>query len=314
MQKDFFDGLYHQVQRINLRSCDVKRLIALSHLYNNVNSLVSVMPCLGREYRGHRGIAKRAKAIAGILVAKMEEEMSVEEELQCLEVLIDYSNRYMDPEWEDQVLKRAGLLLEKYLPTPGQEADFCQLICDCYYMVQEKALADRAKEIIAQWCMQQTVTGEWPGIDPVTAMKRISVIDAYQTSTWDHNFDSFQQKGIDCYLSDLPMHEAGLSEEQAHIYIQKAVLLLFVANPRTEKKRIEHIGTILEQYLKESGALSFKNNAPDGKNKVILSGKNIPELALNCLSVLAACLLEQLGWECEERMTSLQFRLENSEI
>gem|GEM_PF-5038793 len=315
MQKEFFDGLYHKIRHIKIRSCDVTGLIALLHLYNNVNSLVSVIPCLGQEYGGHRIIAKRTKTIAGTMVAKMEAEMSVKEEIQCLEALIDYSSRYIDYTWIDQVLERARLLLEKYIPTPGQEADFCQLICDCYYMVQEKELAERAKKIIVQWCLQQTNAGEWPGIDPVTAIKRLFVIDAYQTFTWDLDFDTFRQKGIDCYRNDLPMNGAGLSEEQVDIYFHKAVLLLFINNPRTERKRIEHLGTVLEQYLKESGPHSFKCiNDPNKKNKKKLNGKDFSAVTLNCLSILAACLLEQLGWECEERMTSLQFRLESSGI
>jgi hypothetical protein len=314
MQKEFFDGLYHQVQRIRIRSCDVKQLIVLSHLYNNVNSLVSVIPSLGRDYGGRRGIAKRAKAIAGTLAAKMKEEMSVEEEMQCLETLIDYSNRYMDREWEDQVLERARLLLEKYIPTSGQEAGFCKLICDCYYMIQEKELADRAKEMITQWCGQQTDTGEWPGIYPATAVKRLSVIDAYQTSTWDWGFDPFLQKGTDYYLSDLPPYDAEPGKDQVRLYLQKAVLLLFVNNPRAERKRIGYIGTIFEQYLKESGILSPKEINPGKKDKTPLSGKDFPELTLECMSILVACLFEQLGWECEERMSSLQCNLENSEI
>ncbi|MGV8093849.1 MAG: hypothetical protein AB2L24_18465 [Mangrovibacterium sp.] len=314
MQKEFFDGLYHLVQRIPIRSCEVKQLIALFHLYNNVNALVSVIPCLARDYGTRQGIAKRARNIASTLAAKMEKGIGAEEEMLCLDVLIDYSNRYMDREWEDQILEQARLLLEKYIPTPGQEAGFCKLVCDCYFLVQEKELADRAKEMITHWCKQQTDTGEWTGIHPATAIKRLAVIDAYQSSTWDRTFELFRQKGTDWYLGDLPIQGTALSEEQVRLYLQKAVLLLFVNNPRAERKRIGHMGTILEQYLKESGILSPKEINPDKKDKTPLSGKDFPELALECMGILAACLFEQLGWECEEQMTSLQCKPENSEI
>jgi hypothetical protein len=305
MQKEFFDGLYHLVQRIPVRSCPVTRLVALARLYNNVYSLVSVIPCLARDYGARQGIAKRAKEIAGSLAAKMEEEISVELQMQCLDVLIDYSGRYMDREWEGLVLEQAWILLEKYIPTPEQEADFCKLVCDCYFLVQEKELADRAKEMITHWCKQQTDRGEWPGIHPATAIKRLAVIDAYQSSTWDRTFELFRQKGTDWYLGDLPIQGTALSEEQVSLYLQKAVLLLFVNNPRAERKRIEHLGTTLEQYLKESGILSLQGGNPDKQGNVILSSKDFPVLALECMGILAACLLEQLGWECEERMASL---------
>ncbi|MGV8093759.1 MAG: hypothetical protein AB2L24_18015 [Mangrovibacterium sp.] len=306
MQKEFFDGLYRKVQRIPIRSCPVTRLVALARLYNNVYSLVSVIPCLARDYGARQGIAKRVKNIAGTLAAKMEKGMEAEEEMLCLDVLIDYSGRYMDREWEGLVLEQAWVLLEKYIPAaPEQEADFCKLVCDCYFLVQEKELADRAKEMITHWCKQQTDTGEWTGIHPATAIKRLSVMDAYQSSTWDLAFEPFRQKGTDWYLGDLPGYDAGLGQEQVRLYLQKAVLLLFVNNPRAEKKRIEHLGTTLEQYLKESGMLSFKEISPGKKEKTILSGKDFPELALECMGILAACLLEQLGWECEERMASL---------
>jgi hypothetical protein len=305
MHKEFFDALFHRVQRIPVRSCDVKRLVLLARLYNNVYSLVSVIPCLARDYGARQGIAKRAKNIAGTLAAKMKKGIGAEEEIQCLDVLIDYSNRYMDREWEGLVLERAWVLLEKYIPAPELEAGFCKLICDCFFLVQEKELADRAKEIIDHWCNQQTDSGEWPGIQPETAIKRISVIDAYQSSTWDLAFDPFRQKGTDWYLRDLPSCDAEAGEEQVRLYLQKAVLLLFVNNPRAERKRIEHLGTTLEQYLKESGILSFKEISPGEKGKTILSSKDFPVLALECMGILAACLFEQLGWECEERMASL---------
>ena len=300
MQKKFFDHLYRQVQRIDICSCDVTQLIALSHLCNNVNSLESVILCLNMEYGGRQKLIKRAKAIAKILVSKTEEGMR-------MDVLFEYSNRYMDREWEDRLLERAWVLLTKHIPAPKQETGFCQLLCDCYYMVREVELADRAKIMIANWCQRQTGTGEWPGIDSATAMKRLYVIDNYHICTLRSDFEAFHQKGINYYLRDFPEHSTKLSGEQLPLFLQQAELLLFVGNPRTERKRIEQTGTILEQYLQETDLAAPDNasypDTPDKKS--LVSGKRFPEPVLHSLSVLSACLLAQKGWECEEHAEAI---------
>ncbi|MGE4587193.1 MAG: hypothetical protein AB7D05_07615, partial [Mangrovibacterium sp.] len=71
------------------------------------------------------------------------------------------------------------------------------------------------------------------------------------------------------------------------------------------RTQIEHMVTILEQYLKGSASLSPNSTGNrGGRGNMPVSGKSLTELSLKCLSLLAACLPEQLRWECEEQSAS----------
>jgi len=313
MQKEFFDKLYRKVQQIDISSCDVTQLIALSGLYDHVRSLVSVMQELAPEFGNSQKIIQRMKALADALIAKMENGIPAVQEMSCLDALFSSFNLFPNRKWEGKILYRAWLLLkgykekEKSMTTeegfePENEVALCLLLCNCYGEVEDKRLADQAKQMITEWRLKQTKTGEWPELDPVTAMKRLSVMYAYEAYTLDLNFETDRQRGIDYYLHEMEMRKDinDLSEKQVRVFIQAAELLPSVNNPGKGKKLVRQTGIFLERFLKKNKDECL---AQDNKqnNKKMESGKIFTGLELNCIRTLAACLLEQLKWEWIEK-------------
>ncbi len=294
MQKTFFDMLYRQVQQIDISTFDVPQLIALSRFYNNICSLAPVMPHVEYDSCSPQGTAKQAKEIARILIAGIEDGMSPVQEMRCLNVLFEYITQYIDQEWEERLLHRAWILSENYSPASSEESDFCQFLCNCYYMAEDKKLANRAKKMINVWCRQQNAVGEWPALKPEAALGRLRAMNAYHTCTLRTNFEIFQQKGISHYLNDFPEHHTEIITEELSLYLEKAELLLLVSSHTAERKRIEKTGTILEQYLKRNSLhAACAGGYPTKENEELFNATEFSETVLQSLSILAFCLLAQ---------------------
>ncbi len=306
MQKEFFDRFFLKVRHIDICSSDIKQLLALYKLYSNVYSLIAVFTNLEVGYGGRSEIHKKAKSIADVLVSRIEEGVDDELKIKCLEVLFDYSSQYMDEKWDDLALDHSSLLIEKYTGDKAKEkgksqmsldmeSSLCNLIGICFYLVGETELAQEAANMIAKWNVQQIDTGEWTGLPFFAATKRLYAIEAYQSYTFDLSFDLLLQRGLDFYLGSisLPKREGEPNEEQLRELLRVAELLLFAKNRRQKKEQLERTRAIVEQYLK-------KIDEECGGGNMASCNKIYSELSLNCMSVLAACLMGHMNCNLEE--------------
>ena len=193
------DKLYAGIGEAGTGRSGVGELCALAALSANLYTLVCVAPWLDEEYGSAGELRRRIRKVAAALVCRLERETDDLERVRGVNALFVLSN--MAAEYEQKMLDLAEPVLGRYeagrLTAEAAlfEAEVCRMMCNCYCLVQDEALAADARTIISGWTAVSPSGTE--GLPVGVALARCEAAAAYADYTGDERFRAVRSTG-DC--------------------------------------------------------------------------------------------------------------------
>ncbi len=185
------DKLYAGIEEAGTGRSGVGELRALAALSANLYTMVSVAPWLDEEYGSARELCERIRKVAAALVRRLERETDAVERVRGVNALFVLSNTAV--EYEQKMLDLASsVLAESETGHTGPEAavyeaEVCRMMCNCYCLMQDEALAADARAILARWTAPETAADERV-LPAEVVLARCEAAACYADYTGDESF------------------------------------------------------------------------------------------------------------------------------
>lgn len=189
------DKLYAGIGEAGTGRSGVGELCALAALSANLYTLVCVAPWLDEEYGSAGELRGRIREVAAALVCRLERETDDLERVRGVNALFVLSNTAA--EYEQKMLDLAEPVLGRYeagRPTAEAalfEAEVCRMMCNCYCLVQDEALAADARTIISGWTEKRMSDCADSEVLRDVRIARAEAVRAYADYTGDETFVEF---------------------------------------------------------------------------------------------------------------------------